>query len=1182
MSHDTHRRVGKERRHRFSVKATTFLVSLLTTAGFAAGFAVAPASAATAHALATTNLGYTPLTSPVRIADTRSGATSPATYAGKTLAQGTSLTVDIPATAGVPSNAGAVVVNVAAIAPAAAGFLAVYPGGSSNPGTANVVFSAGQNVDNLVTVGLGPDAATGAAQSFTVYDGPSSNGGNVDFAADLEGYYAPQTSSSGAAFVGLTPARIFDSRASSGPTLTNGGSDNVPVTGVGGVPANASAVVLNLAVTNATSSSFVYAYPTGSAPTTPVANQNFLAGETLSSKVIVGVGTGGAITVANHAGNVDIVADVDGYFTPAGASGSLFNALATPMRLTDTRPSTLAGGSSTAATVSGVGATAGVLNVTDIYEATSGGNYLTVYPTGTNAPLAADVNFSTGDTYNIVANASYALTGPSSSVSILNGPASAGPAAVVVDEFGYFAPQAAAPAYTVTPSSASTVPVSSGSPSNNAGVVTYSASGLPTAAGTTVNIALFPCTAPNAPSGDTFTPTTANTAGPAAGEGTTTVDTGNGTGSVGAVIASVNGVPTTGTAPVTIVYGVTATNGSLSFVVNSLVPDCAIPVVYTAPSTAGTTPALEVTATGTPQSGYAVGTGGSTTWSAAAAVAGTYGPLVVTGINSSANTFQACTVAATGPPATPSTTCYTFLDNASGDTYTYNNPAISLTTAQFQQYLSGVSTQAATAGPAATIAGDEVGVTYNPAGPSSFTFGNAANGDGLNGDVPSAPTGLGVTAGTSGGVTLSWTAVPNPDVTTDSSATYNIYRATVTSGTVGSYGTYGTPFATVVAGGASAKTTYTDSSAVPGTTYSYVVSASEGSAAGNTKVEGPASSAVQFTPTSAAAAPQAPVSIATGYATCGTCGTTTFVPGDSLTFTFNGPVTFNTTGWNLVVTDGTNEVQLGATNTTPTVSSVSGGTNNAVTYTENSQPTVINGTNPSLTNLEALSQSGVSNTVGAWNLPGSGAYDDSSVTRVVHGANTALTAAPGVTTVGANATSIAGTCTATDIVKLYTLNGALLGSVACAGGATFTIPVAVSPATTYLVTQTATAAGAYEGQATEVVGISPNPIGTGATGAAPAAISLTLNDIPGANLQLFFTNTPSTATAQCASGSVPVPVTAIALGSSVSCVVPSNGVVAISFNPLASTGAGTTTLNAGNAASTAGTSTYTAQDTYTY
>ncbi|MHB8593257.1 MAG: beta strand repeat-containing protein, partial [Acidimicrobiales bacterium] len=1083
------------------MKATTFLVSLLTTAGFAAGFAVAPASAATAHALATTNLGYTPLTSPVRIADTRSGATSPATYAGKTLAEGTSLTVDIPATAGVPSNAGAVVVNIAAIAPAAAGFLAVYPGGTSNPGTANVVFSAGQNVDNLVTVGLGPDAATGAAQSFTVYDGPSSIGGNVDFAADLEGYYAPQTSSSGAAFVGLTPARIFDSRASSGQpgagtTLTNGGSDNVTVTGVGGVPANASAVVLNLAVTNATSSSFVYAYPTGSAPTTPVANQNFLAGETLSSKVIVGVGTGGAITVANHAGNVDIVADVDGYFTPAGASGSLFNALATPMRLTDTRPSTLAGGSSTAATVSGVGATAGVLNVTDIYEATSGGNYLTVYPTGTNAPLAADVNFSTGDTYNIVANASYALTGPSSSVSILNGPASAGPAAVVVDEFGYFAPQAAAPAYTVTPSSPSTVQVSSGTPSNNAGVVTYSASGLPTAAGTTVNIALFPCTAPNAPSGDTFTPTTANTAGPAAGEGTTTVDTGNGTGNVGAVIASVNGVPTTGTAPVTIVYGVTATNGSLSFVVNSLVPDCAIPVVYTAPSTAGTTPALEVTATGTPQSGYAVGTGGSTTWSAAAAAAGTYSNYVVTSTNPTAHTFQACTTASSTKPFLPTTTCSTFIDNAAGDTYNYVDPAITLTTAQFEQYLSGVSTQAASAGPAYTIPGDGLAtISYNPSGPSTFKFGNAGANT-TNGDVPAAPTGLGVAAGSSGGVTLSWTAVPNPDVTTDASATYNIYRATVTSGTVGTYGTQGSPLATVVAGGASATTTYTDSSAVPGTTYSYVVSATSGTAGG--AQEGPASSAVQFTPTSAAAAPQAPVSIATGYATCGTCGSTNFVPGDSLTFTFNGPVTFNTTGWNLVVTDGTNEVQLGATNTTPTVASVGGGTNNAVTYTENSQPTVITGTNPLLTNLEALSQSGVSNTVGAWNLPGSGAYNDAGVTRVVHGANTALTAAPGVTTVGANATSISGTCTATDIVKLYSLNGALLGSIACAGGGTFTIPVAVSPATTYLVTQTATAAGAYEGQATEVVGISPNPIGSGTTAAAPAAISLTINDIPGA------------------------------------------------------------------------------------
>ncbi|MHB8329724.1 MAG: hypothetical protein ACYDD6_08900, partial [Acidimicrobiales bacterium] len=294
-----------------------------------------------------------------------------------------------------------------------------------------------------MTVGLGPDSDTGAAQSFTVYDGPSPNGGNVDFVADLQGYYAPATSSSGGTYMPLSPARIYDSRSGSGhpgagTTLTNGGSDNVTVTGVGGVPGTATAVVLNVAITNPSASSFIYAYPAGSAPSTPVANQAFVDGETLSSQVIAGVGSQGAVTVANHAGNVDIIVDVDGYFTPAGASGSLLTILGSPTRLLDTRPGGVTGGNSATAAVSGAGATAGVLSIADIYTDSSGGNFLTVYPAGASAPTAANVNYAHGDTYDVVENSAYSITA-GGEVSILNGPASAGIANIVVDESGYFA-----------------------------------------------------------------------------------------------------------------------------------------------------------------------------------------------------------------------------------------------------------------------------------------------------------------------------------------------------------------------------------------------------------------------------------------------------------------------------------------------------------------------------------------------------------------------------------------------------------------------------------------------------------------------------------------------------------------------------------------------------------------------
>src|ERR1039458_1268405 len=134
---------GKTLRWYLSIRPVAVLAAaaaaLLTTGLVAGPLAGVSGAAPTSHALATTGLGYTPLASPVRIADTRAGATDPSTYAGKTLAEGTGLTVDVPS-ADIPATASAVVVNITSISPTNAGFLSVFPGGGTNPGTANVTF----------------------------------------------------------------------------------------------------------------------------------------------------------------------------------------------------------------------------------------------------------------------------------------------------------------------------------------------------------------------------------------------------------------------------------------------------------------------------------------------------------------------------------------------------------------------------------------------------------------------------------------------------------------------------------------------------------------------------------------------------------------------------------------------------------------------------------------------------------------------------------------------------------------------------------------------------------------------------------------------------------------------------------------------------------------------------------
>ena len=64
-------------------------------------------------------------------------------------------------------------------------------------------------------------------------------------------------------------------------------------------------------------------------------NLNFLAYQVVANRVTVGVGAEGRMEVYNHAGVVKVDLDVDGYYSGAGGSGSVFVPL-TPVRVTDT------------------------------------------------------------------------------------------------------------------------------------------------------------------------------------------------------------------------------------------------------------------------------------------------------------------------------------------------------------------------------------------------------------------------------------------------------------------------------------------------------------------------------------------------------------------------------------------------------------------------------------------------------------------------------------------------------------------------------------------------------------------------------------------------------------------------------------------------------------------------------
>jgi len=114
-------------------------------------------------------------------------------------------------------------------------------------------------------------------------------------------------------FFAITPCRAVDTRGTS--PLGPGQQRNFAMRGVCGVPATAAAVSINVAVTAATTVSFLTLWPTGG-PRPNVSNINFTsADQALANGAIVGLGsTSTDLAVFNSSGTVHVIIDITGYF----------------------------------------------------------------------------------------------------------------------------------------------------------------------------------------------------------------------------------------------------------------------------------------------------------------------------------------------------------------------------------------------------------------------------------------------------------------------------------------------------------------------------------------------------------------------------------------------------------------------------------------------------------------------------------------------------------------------------------------------------------------------------------------------------------------------------------------------------------------------------------------------------
>jgi len=377
--------------------------------------------------------GYVPVV-PFRILDTR--ARGCVQCGPGALGPGVTRTVQMTGVSGLPSDtipptATAVVVNVTAVNDDSFSLLTAYPTGTGRPQASNINFAAHTATANLVTVTLGRSSPSDANREVNIYNAL----GTVDVAADVEGYFAPDSASDPTGeFHPIAPVRVCDTRTTAPASpcrahgkLLSGRPLIVNVTGTGGnaIPgAHAAVAVLNIAGIAGSAPTYLSVFPTTPSGTCaysgsqapPFSTLNLAAGAVVANRVMVALGPaapGGADTsvcVYSAAGAIDIYLDANGWYGSAtAATGYQFQAIG-PTRVCDTRPTSglrcsgpeLGPGASELVAVAGV---YGIPSGSPVVQAVIGNltavlpdqaTFLTLYPANLSLPVASDINAPAG------------------------------------------------------------------------------------------------------------------------------------------------------------------------------------------------------------------------------------------------------------------------------------------------------------------------------------------------------------------------------------------------------------------------------------------------------------------------------------------------------------------------------------------------------------------------------------------------------------------------------------------------------------------------------------------------------------------------------------------------------------------------------------------------------------------
>lgn len=313
-----------------------------------------------------------------------------------------------------PGDATEAVLSVTAVDSCRAGYLTVFACGARPP-TSTMNFEVSRTTAGMAITELTDRTACVFASSAT------------DLVVDVIGAFSP----SGQAFHPMTPTRWVDTRGGAavkseliGERSTSAETE-VAVAGAGGVPANATAVWINLTIADPSGSTVLLASPgpCTAAPTASTVNAN--SSRNTASSALVGLGPNGSICVHTLTGRSQLVLDVAGWFGP-GAGGLMFTPQAAT-RLIDTRTKSPTPSTDEVSTPLGA---VSVLNAVAV-EGTGPG-YVSVRPCGSQQTSSLINTTANQDTANITAVA----PGANGSVCVQ----ASRPAHLVVDLVGAFIP----------------------------------------------------------------------------------------------------------------------------------------------------------------------------------------------------------------------------------------------------------------------------------------------------------------------------------------------------------------------------------------------------------------------------------------------------------------------------------------------------------------------------------------------------------------------------------------------------------------------------------------------------------------------------------------------------------------------------------------------------------------------